>query len=626
MTSNIEDGEDFTLDELVSIIRKLKEKKSPGPDRVINEFLSELGNGLLIPLLNLFNIVKKSKQIPKQWYSVLIQILYKNKGSRKSIVNYRGIFLASVVSKVFEKLIKGRMKSHMKKVNLCQAGARPERSPGDNLFLANAAIDHHKYIGKSLHITAYDFKQAFDSLWLQDCILSLRNLDVPDDILKLIYNLNKEALITVKTPYGPTTSALIRDIVQQGRVLAPDLCSASTGEFCGKSRGVAIGTLILSSLAFVDDLLEMSSSCVEAEIAHSLAVVFGFKKKMEYSAPKCKALGVNCKKNELLPDLFIEGKRLENAESIAYVGDILQRNGGNAALIKDRMSRGTKVILQIETILSEIPFGKHTIVVWLLLYRALFLSSILFNSQAWRNLSNDDLKQLKSLQLRILRKICGTSSSVSTSFIFLELGVLPIKYEIHKRQLNNLHHIINLGPDDPVRLAYENMKLLPAESNWFNDIKKLSTLYNITIDETEIRKISKDAFKKVVSRAVERYALSELKKECGNQSKTKEINYSELKLQPYLYSLYPSTSRTILKCRAKCLEIKSHRPYKFANTVCRWCNMAEEDFAHIINCGYGNVEIVPIDVNCIDVLCYEDECKLISVASRVQDFLDRVNY
>ena len=84
----------------------------------------------------------------------------------------------------------------------------------------NAVIDHAIYLGKSVHITTYDFEQAFDSLWLEDCILSLRKLGVSDDILQLIFNLNKQAVIRVKTPYGLTPTAVVNDTVQQGRVLA----------------------------------------------------------------------------------------------------------------------------------------------------------------------------------------------------------------------------------------------------------------------------------------------------------------------------------------------------------------------------------------------------------------------
>ena len=144
----------------------------------------------------------------------------------------------------------------------------------------NAAIDHSLYLRKSLYLTTYDFERAFDSLWLQDSILSLQRLGVPTYILQLIYNLNREALISVKTPYGPTSSSIIQEVVQQGRVLAPDLCSASTGEYCGLNKGVTVGTCVISSLAFVDDLLDASENCNDAETANLHATAFGYRKKL----------------------------------------------------------------------------------------------------------------------------------------------------------------------------------------------------------------------------------------------------------------------------------------------------------------------------------------------------------
>ena len=391
---------------------------------------------------------------PKQWNSVIIAIIYKNKGSRKSLVNYRGIFLASIVAKVFERMLKNRMKSYMEKVDLCQGGTRSNRGPPDNTFMVNAVIDHSIYIGKSLYITTYDFEQVFDSLWLQDCILSLRKLGVPDYILQLVYNLNKEALISVKTPFGPTSRATIKDIVQQGRVLASDLCSASTGEYCStNNKGVAVGTVVISTLAFVDDLLDMSENAQDAEKANLRALAFALLKKLLFNSEgKCKGLLVNKKMGDLQPRMFIRDKTIEFFSYVNYLGDIFQHNGKNSELVKDRLNRGLKVMLKIETILAEIEFGKHTIEVSLLLYRALFLSSILFNSQGWRNFSKSDFSQLQSLQLRLLKQVVGAPSSISNPFLFLELGVLPIKYEIHKRQITFLHHIVNLSNEDPVRI------------------------------------------------------------------------------------------------------------------------------------------------------------------------------
>ena len=62
MAENVVDGEDFTLEELLLAIRRLKRKKSPGPDCVLGEFLIEAGVGVLLPLLEIFNRIKTSKQ------------------------------------------------------------------------------------------------------------------------------------------------------------------------------------------------------------------------------------------------------------------------------------------------------------------------------------------------------------------------------------------------------------------------------------------------------------------------------------------------------------------------------------------------------------------------------------
>ena len=584
----------------------------------------EAGDGILLPLLDIYNAVKNSKHPPKQWNDVIITIIYKNKGSRKSLVNYRGIFLASIVSKVFERLIKNRIQSSMEKISLCQAGSKVNRGPPDNIFILNAVIDHAIYLGKSVHITTYDFEQAFDSLWLEDCILSLRKLGVPDDILQLIFNLNKEAVIRVKTPHGLSPVAVVHDTVQQGRVLAPDLCSASTAEYCGVNKGVAVETCIVSSLAFVDDMLDASEDTYSAEMAHLQAMAFSMQKKLKHNAPKCNTMTVNKKKGDKSPIMFIADHLIEIVSQIKYLGDIFQDNGKNCGLIKDRVKRGITVILKIEAILNETQFGKYTMEISLLLYRALFLSSVIFNSQAWRNITEKDLAQLQNVQLRLLRKITNAPPSISKSFIFLELGVLPIRYEIHKRQITFLHHIINLNPNDPVHALYQQMKCFPGESNWFNDVRQSAALYSIEIDEKKIQSMSKETFKKSVKSAIQEYAFHALKEECAKQSKTGTLVYEEFKCQTYLHHLYPSQAQTILKCRAKCLRIKSHRPYLFKNKICRWCNLEKEELSHIVDCGFDNT-MGPVNVDRIDIVDELVESKLILLASRVNKFLDMVD-
>ena len=95
-------------------------------------------------------MVKESKEIPEQWDLVKIVTIYKQKGSKKRLKFYRGIFLTLVISKIFEQMVKERIEDKLSHVNLLQAGSRRERGAADNVFLLRACIDHHKFTKKSL--------------------------------------------------------------------------------------------------------------------------------------------------------------------------------------------------------------------------------------------------------------------------------------------------------------------------------------------------------------------------------------------------------------------------------------------------------------------------------------------
>ena len=333
-------------------------------------------------------------------------MIYKKKGSKKVLKFYRGIFLTIVISKIFEKLIKDRIEVKLCKINILQAGARRNRGGPDNVFLLRGCIDHHLFTKQSLFITAYDFEQAFDSLWLEDCVLSLSKLGIEKDILQLIYNMNRRAKVTIKTPHGLTNTFVTDPIVKQGTVLGPPLCSSSTGELSGEEAGVAVGTLLLSALLFVDDIINMTNTIKDRRKAHDTALLFAKKKKIFYSGTKCYSMAINF--DSEVPQLEIdEVNNVVDSDEIVNLGDVFNEKGNNDGLIKDRIQRGTKSMITIHALIAENNVGSHTINVLLLLYQSLFLSTILFNSQTWSKLREEDLDKLQVLQLRYLKRAIG---------------------------------------------------------------------------------------------------------------------------------------------------------------------------------------------------------------------------
>ena len=146
----------------------------------------------------------------------------------RKLSNYRGIFLVPIISIIFEKLLKNRVTPLLEEnMTKFQTGGVKSKGVVDNLFVLRGLIDHSKYLKKELWITFYDIEKCFDSLWLEDCINSLWRCGVDDDILYLIYLLNRKANIIVRTPFGNTQSFEICNLVKQGTVLGPILNNCS---------------------------------------------------------------------------------------------------------------------------------------------------------------------------------------------------------------------------------------------------------------------------------------------------------------------------------------------------------------------------------------------------------------
>ena len=512
------------------------------------------------------------------------------------------------------------MEENLKRVNLFQAGSRPNRSPSDNLFMLRAAIDHQKYKGKALYVTTYDFEQAFDSLWLQDCVMTLMRLGVPKDILHLVYNLNKEANITINTPYGLTSPTKITDIVEQGTVLGSNLCSSSTAEYCEMNKGIYIGPARVKSLLYVDDISDLSYSREDAVRNHDNAIIFSRMKKLSFSKTKCKTIIVNRSKGDIPPDLYIDGEKIESVPKVTYLGDVINEKGNNKDLIDDRLQRGTSAMIRIEALVKETCLGIYTIQVHLLLYRSLFIPCVLFNSQTWSNLLDSDLERLGRLQLKCLKKILNVPQSTSNSFTYLEFGVLPIMYEIQLNQLMFLHHIIHLQDDDPVKSVFDSMTFFPEEKNWWHQVRKLLEKYQINLMWVEEN--NREVFRKIVKQKITSVALRELNNDCQSKAKTRHLMYEKLAPQDYLNHLYPTQSKVIFQCRSKTLDIKTHRQYKYLDTICRRCRNNDESIDHVSNCQNQ----IYIDTSLIDhlgIVSYEVKLTLITISNRIEEFLNQ---
>ena len=69
-----------------------------------------------------------------------------------------------------------------------------------------------------------DYRQCFDSLWLEECCNDLFEAGVQDDEIALIYKkINSNNKISVKTPFGESERKRIEKLVLQAERSCKDL-------------------------------------------------------------------------------------------------------------------------------------------------------------------------------------------------------------------------------------------------------------------------------------------------------------------------------------------------------------------------------------------------------------------
>ena len=80
----------ITVEEVIPMIKKLKNNKACGIDQIRNEFLKHATGKVLEVITIVFNIVLESGIVPHDWCVGLIVPILKNKGLEKDPDNYRG--------------------------------------------------------------------------------------------------------------------------------------------------------------------------------------------------------------------------------------------------------------------------------------------------------------------------------------------------------------------------------------------------------------------------------------------------------------------------------------------------------------------------------------------------------
>ena len=184
------------------------------------------------------------------------------------------------------------------------------------------------------------------SLWCTD-----------DDILYLIYLLNRKADITVRTPFGNTQSFEMCNLVKEGTVWGPMFNNCSLDDICSEGHGHSMGTVEIKAMEFVDDIADPNNGYFEALKSNQTISFIQKRKSLTFSAKKCKILKINSTDNS--HSLFLSRIKLEVDPQFRYFGDIFNNKENNSSLCEDRAQKQQAPAIKL-FYMQGVHCGKHS--------------------------------------------------------------------------------------------------------------------------------------------------------------------------------------------------------------------------------------------------------------------------
>ena len=121
----------------------------------------------------------------------------------------------------------------------------------------NTIIKNQRAQKLNTYVFFGDAVECFNKhIWLKDCLLEMYNLGYDPNTLKILYKMNKETDIIIRTPVGNTDNIQVKEVVKQGTIFGPIMCCAetSTVNSIGEEVKYSYGKINIGMPVFMDDI------------------------------------------------------------------------------------------------------------------------------------------------------------------------------------------------------------------------------------------------------------------------------------------------------------------------------------------------------------------------------------
>ena len=438
----------WTVKQLLSAIGKLQNNKCKDPHGHINELYKNMGNDGILSLLDMMNLIKEKLLIPEKLNLSNVSTIYKGKGSKQNVVNLRGIFKLPIVRNILDRLVTYDEQEQIgQNMGQFQVGNQKERNIRDHHLIIHAVVNEARVKKKKIDILFTDIKQCFDSIWLDEATNDLYDSGVTSRSLNLLYEGNRKTRMCVETNFATSDRIELNKVVMQGSVTGGLICSNQLSKICNKlyKEGNVYmykDQLAIPALAMVDDITEVvECNSTDALTCNIKTDTFIQRKKLESQVGEGKCQWVHIGDEECRSKYYANGSEISKTDVYKCLGDHIA--DGLDLLYVKRWEKSQGYSAYCLAMCSEMSLGYQVYNIAKLLHQSIFINGTLVNMETWTNCTISRIETFERVEQTFFRKIVNAHSKTPIEAIYLEIGVLPLRFHLMKRRIMFLHTLLN---------------------------------------------------------------------------------------------------------------------------------------------------------------------------------------
>ena len=445
------DCDNFTLDELDTCLKSMKNGKAAGLDDIPAEvWKSRILDAELLDFCN--RTLNGDK--PEFWSTSGIVPVPK-KGDLSNPTNYRGISLTPIAAKIYNKMILNRMRPYIDPIlRPNQNGFRKGRGTISQILTIRRIIEGVKAKNLKAILTFIDFKKAFDSVDRSKLMTILSAYGIPEKIVRAIAIMYTDTMAKVLSPDGETDFFEILAGVLQGDTLAPflfvividyvlrtavegyehlglTLSEGRSARLPRKANKAAHPSKSISDTGYADDLCMLSNTLEQAQelldrvetAAAEVGLLINEKKTEYMSFSQPQAGGTLASKT---------GKDLKKVDDFLYLGSWVNTTERDLSV---RIAKAWAASNKLDTIWKSTLSRKLKVQ----FFRATVESVLLYGAECW-TLTKQQQKRLDGCYTRLLRASLNVSWKQKLTNKVLYGDISPVSHTVKERRLRFAGH------------------------------------------------------------------------------------------------------------------------------------------------------------------------------------------